>query len=217
MARKEYKVGYVEVPIDQLVKANWNYKEEDESLSQKLEANIKRNGQIENILVRLLDTGYYEVVNGNHRVDVLKKLGHESVMTYNFGAISQRTAQRIAIETNETKFKTNLISLSELIKDILEEVDADDLVLTLPYSASELDNLLSITDYDAEGAMDDAGLPRDEMEKFFNITIQVNESVMESWEKWKARCQDILGYDNEFKCFEFAIAEALNIPKESLG
>ena len=74
MEKKKYKLGFIEVPIDKLVKADWNYKTEDDKKQEKLKENIKRNGQIENILIRELDTGYYEVVNGNHRLSVLKEL-----------------------------------------------------------------------------------------------------------------------------------------------
>jgi hypothetical protein len=61
--------NYKIFPRDILIKADWNYKEEDEFISDKLVNNMKRNGQIENIHVRKLNTGFYEVINGNHRLD----------------------------------------------------------------------------------------------------------------------------------------------------
>ena len=92
-------------PIDILIKADWNYKEEDEYTSMKLRNNIQRNGQTENTHVRLLKTGYYEVVNGNHRLDEFNKLGKKYVYAYDHGEISLLEAQRIAIETNETHYR----------------------------------------------------------------------------------------------------------------
>lgn len=38
------KLQFVEIPIEKLVKANWNYKNDDVELKEKLKANIKRNG-----------------------------------------------------------------------------------------------------------------------------------------------------------------------------
>ncbi|GAB1371190.1 hypothetical protein MASR1M45_12520 [Candidatus Kapaibacterium sp.] len=61
--------NYKIFPREILIKASWNYKEEDEFTTNKLVNNMKKNGQIENIHVRKLQTGYYEVVNGNHRLD----------------------------------------------------------------------------------------------------------------------------------------------------
>src|SRR3972149_2059713 len=66
--------NYKLMPIEILVKADWNYKADDEEKSNKLTNNIKRIGQVENIQVRELDTGYYEVINGNHRLDCLQKI-----------------------------------------------------------------------------------------------------------------------------------------------
>lgn len=42
------------------------------------------------------------------------------------------------------------------------------------------------------------------------------KEVFDVWMRWKGRCKELLGYDNETKCFEFAIVEALNIPEGSL-
>ena len=55
------------LPIDALRKAPWNYKTDDPKLAEKLRANMERNGQLENIVVRQMDDESYEVVNGNHR------------------------------------------------------------------------------------------------------------------------------------------------------
>ena len=68
------KKGWSDIEISKLIKADWNYKEENTTLTKKLTENIKRNGQIESIMIRELDTGFYEVVNGNHRIDVMRAL-----------------------------------------------------------------------------------------------------------------------------------------------
>jgi ParB-like chromosome segregation protein Spo0J len=52
--------GFCELNISQLVKADWNYKVDNEALAEKLANNIKRNGQIENIIVRELDKEEYK-------------------------------------------------------------------------------------------------------------------------------------------------------------
>lgn len=137
-----YKLRFVEIPIEKLVKANWNYKNDDVELKEKLKANIKRNGQIENLIVRELETGFFEIVNGNHRYDALFELKTKSVMCYNLGSISLQQAQRIAIETNETRFTSDTDKLSALLNEINIEFEYEDLLSTLPYDADEFKELL---------------------------------------------------------------------------
>lgn len=133
----KYPLGWVEVDINDLVPCNWNYKEEDDVLAEKLKNNIKLNGQIENIIVYLLPTGFYAICNGNHRYSVLKELGITKVMTFNLGSISEVKAKRIAIETNETRFKTNQDKLAELINELKIDFELPELETTLPFTTFE--------------------------------------------------------------------------------
>jgi ParB-like chromosome segregation protein Spo0J len=130
------KKGFQSVAIDQLVKADWNYKEDNAELLEKLVNNIKRNGQIENIIIRELDTGFLEVVNGNHRLDALKVIGAEEVYCFNLGTISEAQAKRIAIETNETKFSSNQDNLSAILLELVDDFDIEDLLDTMPFDES---------------------------------------------------------------------------------
>jgi len=207
--------GFINIDITKLVKADWNYKEENENLTDKLINNIKRNGQIENIIIRELDTGFYEVVNGNHRYDALKKLKYKKVYAYNFGQISLSHAQRIAIETNETKFESDNIKLAELIKEITNEFSKEDLALTLPYNEEEIQNYSELLDFDWEELNNSDSLDFSEPDKFnMTINLKVTPETYAEWEKLKERLKRITGYDNESKVFEFAIIEALNTPIE---
>lgn len=142
--------NYTELDIKRLVKASWNYKKDDDERKEKLKANIKRNGQIENLIVRPLDTGFYEVVNGNHRYDAMVELGFETVVCYDLGTISDQKAMRIAVETNETKFDTDHMRLAETIKEILTEFEAPDLAETMPYSEKDIENYGKLLDFDWE-------------------------------------------------------------------
>tara|TARA_R110002051_G_scaffold177777_2_gene247634 strand:+ start:18543 stop:19199 length:657 start_codon:yes stop_codon:yes gene_type:complete len=217
MEKKGYKLGFIEFGIDKLVKADWNYKTEDLDKSEKLKANIKKNGQVENILIRELDTGFFEVINGNHRLDVFKDLGIKKVMCYNFGTITEPQAIRIAIETNETKFDTDSIALAELVKELTEEFDLKDLVNTLPYSEIEIDNFSKLTDFDWEQyETDDLSDTFSDTEFNKTITVKVTNETYKRWLELKDRLNGIIGYDNESKVMEFAIIEAINIPLKSL-
>jgi hypothetical protein len=139
--------GFQKLKVKDLVKASWNYKTDDPELKEKLRANIKRNGIIENLIVRELGKKY-EVVNGNHRFEVLLEDGVKEVMVYNLGDISLPAAQRIAYETNETKFENDQIKLSRLMNNIMKEFEASDLVKTMALKLEDIDALTKLISYD---------------------------------------------------------------------
>ncbi len=134
--------NFIIIDIDKLVKADWNYKQDNDILKEKLKENFKRNGQIENIIVRELVTGFYEIVNGNHRYDAMKELNIKQVIAFNLGKISLAAAQRIAIETNETRFASDTDILAKLLQEINLEFPDEDLINTLPFTPEELDGFL---------------------------------------------------------------------------
>lgn len=138
------KVGYTILPVTKLIKASWNYKYNDAVLMQKLKENIKENGQIENMIVREISPDVFEVVNGNHRLDILLDLKIKQAHCFNLGKISDNKAKRIAIETNETKFPVDSMKLSDILKNLIKEYSIEELAITMPYSATELESLMKV-------------------------------------------------------------------------
>lgn len=139
---------FMELPIEKMALAAWNYKENDDELMLKLQNNLKLNGQVENIIVRELDTGFYEVVNGNHRLMAMQKIGASSVVVYNLGKVSREEAIRVAIETNETKFQTDHFKMATLISEMKQKFSEEDLAGTLPFSLSQMKNFEDIIGFD---------------------------------------------------------------------
>jgi hypothetical protein len=179
----EKSFGWIDVA--QCVMANWNYKKDDEYKTARLMANFKRNGQVENIIVRPLDTGFFEVVNGNHRLDAIQRLEWEKIFVYNTGKISLPAAIRLSIETNETKYENDQFALADRIQEITAEYELNDLKETMPYTDIQFDNLLSLADktFDHQ-SMDslDHVIP-DEKTKLIGITVP-NE-IYELWNEIK--------------------------------
>ncbi|MBF0102211.1 MAG: ParB N-terminal domain-containing protein [Desulfobacterales bacterium] len=139
---------YRELTIDQLVKADWNYKKDNDSLLAKLKENIRKNGQIENLVVRELGSGLYEIVNGNHRYDALVQLGIRSVYCYNLGCISKLVAKRIAVELNETRFQTSMDHFGSILKEISLEFGMEHLEQTLPFTAQDITNFIELSSFE---------------------------------------------------------------------
>lgn len=174
------KKGFQDVDISTLKKAEWNYKVDDADKALKLKNNIEKNSQIENLIIREVEDGY-EVVNGNHRLDVMLELNYKDVHVYNFGNISLNQAKRIAIETNETRFASDNIRLAELFKDMVEEFEPEDLQETMPYDVEEINNFVELTDFDWEKFNKDEKVSDfKEPEKVtFIITCSKNDEMME--------------------------------------
>ena len=93
------------------------------------------------------ETGYYEVVDGNHRLKAFKQLGQQFVMAYDHGTITQAAAERLAIETNETKFGVDMEKLTALLEELKLEFPEGDLLATLPFdfNSDEWSHLLDST------------------------------------------------------------------------
>jgi hypothetical protein len=184
---------YKSLDIAKLVKAPWNYKEEDSKLSEKLIANIKRNGQVENLIVRKLDTGCYEIVNGNHRYDALVAVGAKKAIVHDLGVISEVEAKRIAIETNETKFSTDKTKLSDLIDEIVKEFDMEDVLSSMPFTQDEIDKFLSDSQDGLIASVDDLG---DKDPCVDNVkTIYVKKGDRIQLGKHRLYCLDVLDID----------------------
>lgn len=226
MKKEKKQKGWLEIDIKELVKADWNYKTDDEAKLKKLQENIKRNGQIENIIIRELDTGFFEIVNGNHRYEALLSLNQNNVMCYNLGKISDSQARRIAIETNETRFETDNIKLAELISEISQDFTLEDLEETMPFNQTELTNFKELLDFDwnkfsptEDDNLEEENEDLEEKEvnlKFVELKLNITDEVYSIWEQWKKTIKTNLNDMNlsDNKCFEFALAEALSTIRE---
>jgi hypothetical protein len=176
----------VEIPLKKLKKAPWNYKRDDAELAEKLKANINRNGQLENIVVRELRGGSYEIVNGNHRYDAMKDLGFEYVTCANLGSIELDAAQRIAIELNETRFESDGQRLSELMVGLVRKFGKDDVLDTSPFNAMVLDTMIDPSLFlppsdSQQGGWASGGTKHEKLETPFTFTLRFHERDLIDW------------------------------------
>jgi ParB-like chromosome segregation protein Spo0J len=130
---------FVELPLTALAFAPWNYKRDDPTKLDRLMNNIKLNGQVENLIVRELPTGFYEVLNGNHRLEAFRRLGFTTAVCFNAGKLTDLAAQRLAIETNETRFAADPLRLASLLHEVSDGIGRDAMGKTMPFSDVDLD------------------------------------------------------------------------------
>lgn len=212
----------VEIDIDDLLKADWNYKtdgtpDEIEMLAESIREDRSAGVMaVREMLVN--DKIKFEVIDGNHRLDAVALVGWEKVPCENFGRISKAKAITIARRRNHQWFKDDVLKYAELFKnEVLQEFSLEQLEKFMPDSREEMENFSKLLEFDWD-SFNGNGNTDDETNQngIKTIALKVPEETYNIWLKWKERCEAYLDYDNDAKCFEFAIVEALNIPKESL-
>lgn len=203
---------FMMLPLTKLKKAEWNYKQDNEELSKKLIANMKRNGQIENLLVRQLGGDLYEVVNGNHRMDALLSEGCKYAVCYNLGKISDEEAFRISIETNETKFEVDQVQLAKLIASITNTVPMEDLLASFPYNQEELDNYIKMNSFDWEDFNKQEQTATNDALPTCELHLTLEGEIKERWDQWRDMCTaNKEGPIQDLKALDLALQQALGI------
>jgi len=199
------------IKINDLIPADWNYKSDGtEEQIETLCNSIKEDKSAGVPAVRHLGDKF-EVIDGNHRLEALKRLKWKEVPCENFGDISKAKAIVVARRRNHKWFEDDVLKLSGLFKDdVSKEYTVDHLEKIMPDTREEIEALITLTDFDwNQFNTSDENIEIEE--QFKTLTIKLPENVLELWEKWKAVCIED-GITSEINIFEYAIVEALNTP-----
>jgi len=194
--------------IENLVKAEWNYKTDgtDEQIT-KLMKSIQYDNSAGILAVRKLNDKY-EVIDGNHRLEALRRLGWMQIQVENFGDIPKSKAIVISRRRNHVWFDDDLKAFSDLIKnDVLPDIDTDTLKEILPDTPDEIDNLINFGNFDWEEPEQKEAKESDGLK---SITIKIDEPVYQMWQDWVKWCAEQTDYKNDAQAFEYAIVEAKN-------
>ena len=202
-----------QINMEDLIKADWNYKTDgSEKQISKLMNSIDEDKSIGVLAVREIEKEKFEVIDGNHRLEAIKRLGWEKVPCENFGTISKAKAITIARRRNHKWFEDDVLKYAELFsKDVLSEFSIDDLEAFMPDTREEMENQQKLLDFNWDDF--DGDFKYDEDLK--TISIKVPDSVYKEWIKWKDKIKDVNGYETDSKAFEYAIAEANNLVIEN--
>lgn len=194
--------------IDNLVKAEWNYKTDGtEEQINKLIKSIKYDDSAGILAVRKLNDKY-EVIDGNHRLEALKRIGWQEIQVENFGDIPKSKAIIIARRRNHVWFDDDLKAFSDLIKnDVLPDIDTDTLKDILPDTPDEIDNLVNFGNFDWEEPTQKEAKESDGTK---TLTIKIDEQVYQMWLDWVKWCAEQTDYKNDAEAFEYLIVEAKN-------
>lgn len=205
----------VTIEISKLKKAEWNYKTDDPETAEKLEADIKEFGQIENIIVRELAKGQFEVVNGNHRLDAFKKLGIKLPICFNLGKVSLEYAQLVATVTNELRFGHDELKLSQILSNISKKFTLEKMENVLPWEGDKIKGIIDMLNFDFNqysGGTEDEKTKRQVGEQYKTILLRLPKDVAEKFDSEVRRFKKLFSPDqNPDEISYIGVVEAMLI------
>ncbi len=136
-------MNLAEIPIEQLHGAPWNANHMDEGMMERLRESVRRYGLVENLVVRPLGPGSFEVLSGNQRLRLLRELGMPTVPCF-VVAVDDPHARLLAQALNHVRGQDDLGLKAELVRDILKTIPEAEVTALLPESAGSLRSLASL-------------------------------------------------------------------------
>ena len=142
----------------------WNPNVVDPINQDKLEASLKKDGLQKAILIRTLQDGSKEILDGQHRVRAAIEIGWDLIACVDVGQISDGEAKKQTLIGNsrygddDPLLMSNLLSDSDIgsASDLLETLPFDESTLTsyFEHSTVDLDDLDQLDEIDESDALD---------------------------------------------------------------
>ena len=136
------------ISLEDLVPHPLNSNVMPDDLRGKLKAHIKRTGRYPYLVVRPYKD-QYQVLDGHHRVAILKDLGHTEARC-DVWDVNDREAKLLLATLNRLEGQDAPIRRAQLIHELLAEMSLDDLGGLLPETDKQLEELHSLLEFPAE-------------------------------------------------------------------
>jgi ParB family chromosome partitioning protein len=135
-------------------------------LRAKLKAHIKRSGRYPFVVVRPHPdlSGKYQILDGHHRVEVLRELGHVEARC-DVWEVNDREARLLLATLNRLQGKDVPVRRAQLIHDLLGEMSLEDLSGLLPEDDRQIQELHTLLEFPAEELADSLDKQAKEDEK----------------------------------------------------
>lgn len=167
---KEKRVGARMVPLDDLLPHPLNSNVMSPELQEKLRVNIKRTGRYPFLVVRPhpVESGRFEVLDGHHRVAILRELGHTEARC-DVWEVDDREAKLLLATLNRLEGQDLPIRRAALLHELLGDMSLDDLAGLLPESDRQIEELHALLEFpiddvsrllDEQAEEEDKVLPR---------------------------------------------------------
>lgn len=155
MNKQNINTNNLLVKIDLVEPNNYNPKidfrgdENNAKEFEKVKDSLKTYGQVQPLIVREIDGGKYEIINGFHRFEAMKELGYNEIEVKNLGNIDFDTAVAIALQTEDTKIPIDNVELAGLMRDIVnDEKPISYWAELLPYSEEVIKSKIDLINFD---------------------------------------------------------------------
>lgn len=192
------------VPIEFLSPNPWNYNQQDDLMFEKQKNSLEHFSLSAPIIVRevassssslSVDTSSseslsaaapterrYEIVDGEHRYRAALELGYTEVAVWNLGDIPDTQAQQLTILMNEIKGTPRIDDLGILMKSLDEQIGRDVLEMNMPFSAQQIEDLISTVEFDwsnFEADIADEGEAKEKKPNMLRIEFLFQEKQFE--------------------------------------
>jgi ParB family chromosome partitioning protein len=136
------------VRLEDLVPHPLNANVMSADLREKLRAHIKRSGRYPFLIVRPHPekSGKFQVLDGHHRVDLLRELGHTEARC-DVWDVDDREAKLLLATLNRLEGQDVPIRRAELLHALLGEMSRGDLAGLVPETDSEIKDLHSLLEF----------------------------------------------------------------------
>ncbi len=133
----------IELPLAQLTEAPWNANQMDEAMLARLRTSIERYGLVQNLVVRKLMDGSYELLSGNQRLRILteKRFTHAPCVVVKLDDAQSRL---LAQALNRIQGTDDLGLRAEAVREMLKTIPETDVLAVLPETAAGLKALASM-------------------------------------------------------------------------
>ncbi len=166
------RVGPKQVPLDDLVAHPLNSNLMSPEFREKLMTHIRRTGRYPYLVVRPHPTevGKYQVLDGHHRIGVLRELGHTEARC-DVWDVDDREAKLLLATLNRLEGQDLPARRAQLLHELLGEWSAADLGGLLPETEAEIEDLHSLLEFPAEEIAAELMAEAEEREKTLPVVI----------------------------------------------
>jgi ParB-like chromosome segregation protein Spo0J len=139
---------------------------------EKLVAHIRRTGRYPYLIIRphTTEVGKYQVLDGHHRVSVLRELGHPEARC-DVWDVDDREAKLLLATLNRLEGQDLPLRRAQLLHELLGEWSAPDLGGLLPETEAEILDLHSLLEFPAEEIAEQLAAEAEEQEKTLPVVI----------------------------------------------
>jgi ParB-like chromosome segregation protein Spo0J len=166
------RLGPKQIPLDYLLPHPLNSNVMPAEYREKLLTHIKRTGRYPYLVVRPhpRERGKYEVLDGHHRVSVLRDLGRMDARC-DVWDVDDREAKLLLATLNRLEGQDLPMRRAQLIHELLGEWNAFDLGGLLPETEAEILDLHSLLEFPAEEIAEQLAADAAEQEKTLPVVI----------------------------------------------